>query len=71
MVKVTQNFLQCMIAPAALFALLSAQCAAGEPEAAILQEGGNGSAVVLLAIAQLQQLGIFADDNIDNNNMTT
>ena len=52
-----------LIAVAALFALLSAQCTAGQPEAAILQEGGNGSAVVLLAIARLQQSGIFADDN--------
>ena len=52
-----------LIAVAALFALLSAQCTAGQPEAAILQEGSNGSAVVLLAIARLQQSGIFADDN--------
>ena len=52
-----------MIAAAALFAILSAQCTVGQLEAAILQEGGNGSAVVLLAIARLQQSGIFADDN--------
>lgn len=48
---------------ATLFAILRAQYTVGKPEAAILQEGGNGSAVVLLAIARLQQSGIFADDN--------
>ena len=57
-----------LIAAAALFALLSAQCTAGKPEAAILQEGDNGSAVVLLAIARLQQSGIFPDDNMMTTN---
>lgn len=54
-----------MIATAALFAILSlsAQDAAGQPEEILLQEGTNGSAVVLLTIARLQQTGIFADDN--------
>ena len=48
---------------ATLLAIFPAQCTAGQPEATILREGGNGSAVVLLAIARLQQSGIFADDN--------
>ena len=52
-----------MIAATALFAILSAQCAAGQPEEILLREGANGSAVVLLTIARLQQTGIFADDN--------
>ena len=52
-----------MIAATALFAILSAQCAAGQPEEILLQDGSNGSAVVLLTIARLQQTGIFADDN--------
>ena len=32
-------------------------------QAIVLQEGGNGSAVVLLSIAHIQQSGSFADDN--------
>lgn len=52
-----------VVAVAVLFAILSAHCTVGQLEAAIFREGGNGSAVVLLAIARLQQSGIFADDN--------
>lgn len=49
-------------AVAILFAILSAQCTVAQSEDIILQEGTNGSAVVLLTIARLQQSGIFADD---------
>lgn len=49
-------------AVAVLFAILSAHLAVAQSEGIILQEGSNGSAVVLLTIARLQQSGIFADD---------
>ena len=51
------------VAGAVLFAVLSAQCVHAQFDDIILQEGSNGSAVVLLTIARLQQSGIFADDN--------
>ena len=51
------------VAVAVLFAILSAQCTVAQSEDIILQEGSNGSAIVLLTIARLQQSGIFADDN--------
>ena len=49
-------------AVAILFAILSARCTVAQSEDIILQKGSNGSAVVLLTIARLQQSGIFADD---------
>ena len=51
------------VAGVVLFAVLSAQCVHAQFDDIILQEGSNGSAVVLLTIARLQQSGIFADDN--------
>ena len=59
--EVIENMAQ--VAGAVLFAVLSAQCVYAQFDDIILQEGSNGSAVVLLAIARLQQSGIFADDN--------
>ena len=59
--EVIENMAQ--VAGAVLFAVLSAQCVYAQFDDIILQEGSNGSAVVLLTIARLQQSGIFADDN--------
>ena len=59
--EVIENMAQ--VAGAVLFAVLSAQCVYAQFDDVILQEGSNGSAVVLLTIARLQQSGIFADDN--------
>ena len=59
--EVIENMAQ--VAGAVLFAVLSAQCVYAHFDDIILQEGSNGSAVVLLTIARLQQSGIFADDN--------
>ena len=59
--EVVENMAQ--VAGAVLFAVLSAQCVYAQFDDIILQEGSNGSAVVLLTIARLQQSGIFADDN--------
>ena len=59
--EVIENMAQ--VAGAVLFAVLSAQCVYAQFDHIILQEGSNGSAVVLLTIARLQQSGIFADDN--------
>ena len=59
--EVIKNMAQ--VAGAVLFAVLSAQCVHAQFDDIILQEVSNGSAVVLLTIARLQQSGIFADDN--------
>ena len=59
--EVIENMAQ--VAVAVLFAVLSAQCVYAQFDDTILQERSNGSAVVLLTIARLQQSGIFADDN--------
>ena len=44
-------------------AIVSFRVEAVEVDEAVLEEGANGTAVVLLSIAHIQQAAIFPDDN--------
>ena len=46
-----------------VYVLLLVGCAYAQQNIDILQEGGSGSAVVLLSIARIRQSGAFGDDN--------
>ena len=52
-----------MITALLLAAVLCSQATAVEVNEAVLEEGANGTAVVLLSVAHIQQAVIFPDDN--------